>query len=362
MSVADYFSGTYAEARAKFRAAAAAAGARLHTYENPNALAPNGDILTTDVATMGPEKAERVYFSISGTHGGEGFCGSGCQVGFFKDGIFEAAPPNTKIVMVHAINPYGFAWIRRVTEDNVDLNRNFQDFSKPLPKNPNYAEIHPWLIPADWNGPARAAADQAIAAYQQKHGVFAFQSAMSGGQYEFADGVFFGGTKPTWSNVTIRRILKEHVPTSVRKFAGMDYHTGLGPMGYGEPIFVNAEGAVAYPRAKEWYGPSVTNPSDGTSTSAKVTGTIPEAFSDLGANVEITAVALEYGTQPVPEVLNALRGDHWLHARGDLDSPLGRALKRLMRDAFYTDTRPWKAAVYGRAADFALRSFRGLAG
>ncbi len=361
MTVASYFSGSYGEARAKFRAAANAAGARLFAYENPNALAPNGDVLTTDVAVLGPEKAERVYFTTSATHGAEGFCGSGCQIGFFVDGVFEAAPPSTKIIMVHAINPYGFAWVRRVNEDNVDLNRNFQDFSKPLPKNERYGELHPWLIPADWTGLAKIEADKAILEYQQKNGLLAFQSAVSGGQYSHADGLFHGGTKATWSNTTLRRILKEHVPASTRKFAGMDYHTGLGPMGYGEPIFVNAEGAVAYPRAKAWYGPSVTNPQDGSSTSAIVTGTLPEAFSDLGPNVEVTAVALEYGTQTVPEVMNALRGDHWLHARGEIDSPLGRALKRIMRDAFYTDTNPWKASVYGRAADFALRSFRGLA-
>jgi hypothetical protein len=93
-----------------------------------------------------------------------------------------------------------------------------------------------------------------------------------------------------------------------------------------------------------------------------VIGTVPEAFLDLPASVEVTSVALEYGTKPVPDVLNALRGDHWLHARGDLASPLGKQLKRQMRDAFYVDTAPWKAAVFGRAADFALRSFRGLGG
>jgi len=361
MTVAEYFSGSYSEARAKFRTAAISAGARLVTYENPNALAPNGDTLTTDVALIGPAKAERVYLSISATHGAEGFCGSGCQIGFLTDRIFEAAPAGTLNIVVHAINPYGFAWIRRVTEDNVDLNRNFQDFSRPLPRSNSYADIHSWLIPADWDGPAKMEADRAIAAYQQKHGMQAYQQAVSGGQYTHADGLFYGGSKPTWSNTTIRRILKEHVPATARRLAGMDYHTGLGPMGYGEPIYVTAEDGAGYPRAKQWYGPSVTNPGEGSSTSAVVTGTLPEAFTDLGPNVEITAVALEYGTQSVPEVLNALRGDHWLHARCDLNSPLGRSLKRQIRDAFYVDTNPWKAAVYGRAADFALRSFRGLA-
>lgn len=362
MTVESYFSATYAEAREKFRAAAQAAGATLTTYENPNAKGPAGETLTTDVACIGPADAERVYLTISGTHGAEGFCGSGAQIGHFRERIFEAMPARTRAIMIHGINPYGFAWVRRVTEDNVDLNRNFQDFTKPLPRNQPYEEVHDWLIPAHWEGQGRAAADQAILEYQQKHGAFAFQSAMSGGQYSRPDGVFFGGLKPTWSNQTFRRILKELVPATATRIASIDFHTGLGPMGYGEPIYVGSEDKAQYDRAKAWFGPEVTNPNDGSSTSARVTGTVPEAFRDLPASVQVTAIAMEYGTVPMAQVTEALRGDHWVHARGDLASPLGQQLKRKIRDAFYVDTAPWKAAVFGRAADFALRAFRGLEG
>jgi hypothetical protein len=362
MTVESYFSATYSEARQKFAAAAEAAKAAFTVYENPNARGPNGEVLTTDVACIGPDNAERIYLTISGTHGAEGFCGSGAQIGHFKDRLFDAMPANTKAIMIHAINPYGFAWLRRVTEDNVDLNRNFQDFSKPLPQNKAYEEVHDWLIPSHWEGQGRAAADQAIMDFQQKHGVFAFQAAMSGGQYSRPDGLFFGGQKPTWSNDTFRRILREHVPSTARKLVSIDFHTGLGPMGYGEPIYVGSEDKAHYERAKRIFGPEVTNPNDGSSSSARVTGTVPEAFLDLPKSVEVTAIALEYGTQPWQQVTEALRGDHWLHARGDLNSPLGKQLKQKIRDAFYTDTPAWKAAIHGRAADFALRAFRGLAG
>lgn len=361
MTVEQYFSATYAEAREKFRAEAKAAGATLTAYENPKAKGPGGETLTTDVACLGSADADKVYLTISGTHGVEGFCGSGAQIGHFRDRLFEAMPAGTRAVMIHAINPYGFAWLRRVTEDNVDLNRNFQDFSKPLPENKPYQEIHDFLIPDHWEGQGRAAADQGIMAFQQKNGAFAFQAAMTGGQYTHPNGLFFGGQKPTWSNETIRRILKEHVPASTKRLASIDFHTGLGPMGYGEPIFIGPEGFGSEERSRAVFGPEVTNPNSGTSTSAKVTGTVPEAFLDLPRHIELTAIALEYGTQPVPQVLESLRGDHWLHAKGELDSDLGRLLKQRIRDAFYTDTSAWKAAVYGRAADFALRAFRGLA-
>ena len=85
----------------------------------------------------------------SGTHGIEGYCGSGCQVGLLRDHAFLEAVRLARIAVlfVHAVNPHGFSHGRRVNEDNVDLNRNFRDFGKPLPQSPDYAEVHPLLLP-----------------------------------------------------------------------------------------------------------------------------------------------------------------------------------------------------------------------
>jgi hypothetical protein len=149
MSISNYFASTYAEAREKFRTTAKQSGADLHSYELNEFSGPNNEALTTDVALIGPNDAENVLFIISGTHGVEGFAGSGCQVGFFIDELYEAFPSNTLCVLIHALNPYGFAWLRRVNESNVDINRNFQDFTQALPSAEAYEEIHDLLIPAD---------------------------------------------------------------------------------------------------------------------------------------------------------------------------------------------------------------------
>src|ERR1700730_16462917 len=117
MPVSQHFSATYVEARGKFRDAATKAGARLVRYFNPN-KGPGGEELTTDVARLGPDGASRVLMTISATHGGEGFCGSGIQVASFESGLARELPADTALLVVHAINPHGFAWIRRVTEEN----------------------------------------------------------------------------------------------------------------------------------------------------------------------------------------------------------------------------------------------------
>ncbi|MBM3523398.1 MAG: DUF2817 domain-containing protein, partial [Alphaproteobacteria bacterium] len=123
------FSADYAEARSRFLAASKATGASLREYRNPNE-GPRGEALATDVAWIGPVKARRVLALQTATHGVEGFCGSASMLDALQAGVSRALPADTALLMIHAINPHGFAWIRRTTEEGVDLNRNFVDFTK----------------------------------------------------------------------------------------------------------------------------------------------------------------------------------------------------------------------------------------
>ncbi|MEX0583426.1 MAG: DUF2817 domain-containing protein, partial [Sneathiella sp.] len=163
MDIPEFFSATYAEARTKFLEACMDRDIRVERHLNDRAKGAEGEDLYMDVARIGPDGASKVLFISSATHGGEGFCGSGVQIGMLKTGMFKDLPDDTAVVLIHAINPYGFSHIRRVNEDNIDLNRNFLDFSKGLPENPEYAEVHDMLIPDDWDGPARARADARVA-------------------------------------------------------------------------------------------------------------------------------------------------------------------------------------------------------
>ncbi len=79
-----------------------------------------------------------MLFLASGTHGVEGLCGSGIQHFLLRDGVAARVPDDVALVLLHAVNPFGFAWLRRVNEDNVDLNRNFLDHAAPHPENADY--------------------------------------------------------------------------------------------------------------------------------------------------------------------------------------------------------------------------------
>lgn len=361
MAIEDYFSATYVEARSKFRHSAKEAGAEITTYVNP-APDPDAMELATDVAVIGPRDAKRCLVLISGTHGVEGFGGSGCQVGVLRDKVHESLGRNTCALLVHALNPYGFGYLRRVNEDNVDLNRNCQDFSKALPPNPEYATLHPMLIPDDWDGEGRRRADAQLHQYLQTKGFDKLKDAVSAGQYTHPGGLFFGGNKPTWSALTLQRILKEHVLGNVERLVAIDLHSGLGPFGYGEPIFVGND-LRQYFRAQSAFGAELKSLEADNSASSVITGTLLNALESAISmkDLDMIFLGLEFGTVPVLEVLTALRADHWLHSASNIESPLKTRIKRSLRDAFYVDTPQWKAAVYGRAVDIVTRAARYLA-
>ena len=361
MSVAEYFSADYASGRERFRAAAARAAAGMTSYLLPDHHGPGGETLTLDVAHLGGAEAQSALIVIAGTHGVEGLAGSGCLVGLLEDRLHDELQASGCLVLLHAINPYGFAWLRRVTEDGVDLNRNFVDFSRPLPSSEPYERLHEWLVPSQWQGDVRRAADEALMAYAQQHGMAALQAAVSGGQYTRPGGLFYGGVRETWSARMLLRVLREVVPASVRRLAMLDLHTGLGPPAYGEPILDAGDGKVRE-RALRWFGAGVRDLSAGESVSARLTGTMARGIERARPELELTLIGLEFGTRPVMEVLTALRADHWLHSHGAGDPQAAAQIRRQMRDAFYCDSPAWQAAVYGRTADLAFRALRGLRG
>jgi hypothetical protein len=361
VSISECFSESYAEARPKFCSAAAAAGGAICSWLNPRARGPNGEALYLDTARFGSADAANMLVLIAGTHGAEGHCGSGSEIAWLRNGGPAQLPKDTGALLIHAINPYGFAWTRRVTEDNVDLNRNFVDHDKAYPVNEGYAALAAAILPAEWNETSHAETTRVFEAYAQTYGMFGLQSAISGGQYTHPDGVFFGGHKPTWSNRTVRAIARQEL-SNARRVGVIDFHTGLGPFGHGELICAVAPDAKSFNRAKAWYGDEMTSPESGTSTSAVVVGVMTDAFPQELPDAEVTSIAIEYGTYTVMEVLDAVRADNWLHQRGKLDSDTGRAIKADVKERFFPSGDKWREMVWARAEQTIGWALKGMAG
>ena len=358
MDIVRHFARDYSDARARFLAAAGQAGAQLFPLQHP-LRGPDTEPLFTDVAWWGPMDAERVLVTLSATHGAEGFCGSLCQTAWFAEGLTRELPRGTALAAIHAINPHGFAWIRRVTEDNVDLNRNFVDHSQPYPVNAAYDELKDAICPADWSDPGRAAADAVLAAYGAKNGAMALQTAVTGGQYSDPLGLFFGGHAPTWSNRTLIAIFNRFL-SRAKHVAMIDYHTGLGPYGHGELITGLVPGTPNFKLTGDWLGNELTSPLLGNSSSAKLFGINQLGMEEAIPQARFAAVAIEYGVAPIPDTREALRADNWLHVHGDLRTPQARAIKDEMRRVFYGDTDQWKTMVWDRSLEVTRRLLKRL--
>lgn len=360
----EAFASSYAQARGKFLQAAADAGLRVEAKTHPE-KGLQGEELAMDVARDGHPDASKLLVLSSACHGVEGFCGSGIQVALLRDAAFraQAQAHGVAVLYVHGLNPYGFSWLRRTTQENVDLNRNFHDFGAPLPVNEAYRELHPLLVPATW--PPDATNTQAIGRYLAQQGEQAYQAAISGGQYEFADGLFHGGRAPTWSNLAVRDVLRAHGRRAAR-IGWIDFHTGLGPSGVGERIFAGRNEPAAVARARAWWDGGgrtpVTSIYDGSSTSAVLTGMMFQAAYDECPQAEYTGIALEYGTRPLLEVFQALRAEQWLHRHPDAAPDLAARIRQQVKDAFYTDTAAWKEQVVAQGKEAALQAVSGLAG
>lgn len=319
---------------------------------------PAGEALLTSAAWLGNPEAERVLVLQSGTHGVEGFAGAAIQLDTLLHFEQSGLPDNVALCCIHALNPYGFAWLRRVDQQGIDLNRNFIDFDQPLPHNEGYRELADALLPASDHD--REAGDRQLADYRRQHGDSAYERAVSSGQYEFADGLFYGGQAPSQSRIYLEKILAEYRLAERQRVAVIDIHSGLGPFGYGEVICDHPPASRGVQLARQWYGESVTEPALGSSTSVPKLGLIDYLWQ-AQLDERVCFVTLEFGTYSISEMFDALRSDHRLH-RGPVDwqSEETRKVKQQLRRIFYPATADWQEMVLMRGRQLTRQALNGL--
>lgn len=333
-------------ARHAFLSAAEAAGATIDSHPHP-LLGPDGEALSTDVARFGAAvgQADTVVFISSGLHGVEGHAGSGLQRLLLDDGRLQQLPEGVAVVLLHAVNPYGFAWSRRVDHENIDVNRNFVDYGD-LPENPRYQDVDTLLNPttADLDLDDTAFLADLLAFWQEHGDAVAFQT-LSGGQYDHLQGVQFGGGHASWSRHTLEGVWATHLAGAAHAIA-LDLHTGLGPLGR-LTVFQTAdahEPAAALGAA--WF-PSWCYRADRTdSVDHGLLGVGFDAWA--AADPDRPAVAtfvVEFGTYDPTQGVSVFRADNWLHQHGDPRSALGLEVRSRMRDFFYVADSTWRSDV-----------------
>ena len=294
------------------------------------------------------QKADFSDETSSGTHGIEGFAGSAVQIDHLQLLASKALkiPGGMALLLIHALTPWGYAWLRRCDADGVDLNRNGIDFSKPLPENPGYEEIRPVLFLADAELRARILSD-----FESRQGRIALEKAVSAGQYSDPLGPFYGGNKAAHGRWVTEQLIAKH-NLQQRDLAVIDVHTGLGSYGYGEIICDHAPDSAGTAKALQCYGNSVTLPLLGTSSSCPKTGLLDYIWHAI-MNKNSCYITLEFGTFSTDQLFDVLLRDHQLWASPN-NERLRQEHRKRMLGHFCPDEQAWREMVLFRARQVRL--------
>ncbi|KQM67851.1 hypothetical protein ASE75_02905 [Sphingomonas sp. Leaf17] len=347
------FSPDYATARQRLLAAAAGADWSHRAIMHPE-YGPSGEPLALDVLRRGPADANRVLVINSATHGAEGFSGSAIQLALIQ--AAPVLPDGVALLLIHGVNPHGFAYLRRVTEDNVDLNRNFIDFTAPLPTNSMYRNLSPTVNPIVLDD-SDALIDR-LESLRIDMGDLPFMKALSGGQYDDPAGIQFGGAGSTWSRRTIERIWREELGAAA-VVVQLDVHTGLGPRGLGMLMMAANPDEPHRTLTADWFGPMMVSARP-ASAEQTVLGGYLNAGLERAVAAWVIPMTLEFGTEPLAPVIAAVIADNWLHRQVDPAPDVARSIKGCIRAVFDPQDDEWRAAVLARGAQVLGQALAGL--
>ena len=340
-----FFSNTYAEARRRFVDAARAAGATLRAYAIDAASA---DKLTIDVAILGADHSPAVVVS-SGVHGVEGYFGSAVQLALLERLKDARERKNIRYVLIHGVNPYGFAHSRRVNEDNVDLNRNFMTNHNAYVGAPaGYARLDGFLNPQ--SPPSRLEPFKLRALWNiWRVGLQPLKEAVAGGQYEFPQGLFFGGKAPSASTRIVQNNCDAWLAAS-QPVLHIDLHTGLGANGGYKLLLNEAVDSAHYAWYAATFGAESIEPlTQRDGTAYRVSGPfglwMQHHFQARDYRYRYHFVGAEFGTYDVIRVLGAMRAENRAHYYCSRNSPAYQRAQQAFRECFCPASPAWRTRV-----------------
>lgn len=346
----------YASARAAFLEAARSRA--LPTWTLPlDATGPGELPLSIDITCLGPQNAPRALVHVSGVHGVEGVCGSAIQRSLLAEP--PELPADTALFLVHAINPYGWAWRRRVNELNVDLNRNFLPPDRPYSGAPEtYARLDPLLNPPSPPGPDLFLPK--VVWNIARHGFNSLKQAVVGGQYAYPQGLFFGGSALQQGPRLYMDWVREHL-SGRQQLLVIDVHTGLGEPAYDSLLVDCDPGTEASRRLEAIFGERIIPWDPDAGVAYQIEGGHTFIYARLCSG-RVDTVTQEFGTSKPLAVLKALREENRLHLHGDLGpTALDHPAKRQLLETFAPARTGWRELVLERGLTLVDQGLKGLA-
>lgn len=250
------------------------------------------------------EKQTNLVVITTGVHGIEGYIGS-VMLDVFWNQIYEEEinPGNTGILIVANVNPYGMKYHRRYNENNVDLNRNFildwDSFDKTV--NKDYPRVDTFLGPKSELGNAfwhEVGFYGSLVKEVVVNGADVISNALLGGQYEYPEGVYYGGNGDEASTIYLKDVFKQTLESEYENIVHIDVHSGYGPR-YNMVIFNSVFETMNEAESVELFGYDyiIANDSeDFYATTGDTTDYYYRLHQKLGVDTKLFSTCFEFGT------------------------------------------------------------------
>ena len=321
---------------------------------------PNGDDLTIDVAIAPGISSEHTLVVSSGLHGVEGFLGAAVQLGLLRAwATARENVPAVRCVLLHGLNPFGFAWRRRVNEMNVDLNRNLLQDGESFSGSPaGYSGLddllNPKCAPSRWE-PVTLKFLLAIA----RHGMPALKQSVASGQYDYPQGLFYGGSKPSRTHEILSTHFDRWLGNS-RRVMHLDFHTGLG-------AWATCKLLVDYPLSKSQhqrlslsFGADAFESTQTPGVAYRTRGSFGQWCVGQNRARDYLYTAAEFGTYNPLRVLAGLRAENQAHHWGQTESASSERAKRQLVALFCPRAESWRTPVVARSMRLVHHAVNGL--
>ena len=216
---------------------------RLHLQELSDGLGAEfashpideGDGLYIDSFYLPSQGAQtNLVVLTTGVHGIEGYIGAAMLDVFFGEIYPTLDHSDTGVLVVANVNPYGMKHLRRYNENNVDLNRNFildwDTFDRA--SNQEYPKVDTFLGPTGKIGNAlwhEAGFYLSLAKTAITEGADTISDALLTGQYEYPQGVYYGGDGDESSTVHLKDVFARCLDSDYKNIVHIDIHSGYGP-------------------------------------------------------------------------------------------------------------------------------------
>ena len=296
---ADSFYNSYEEIRMHLQELTAELGVEISSYP----IDAEDDLYIDSFYLPSNGEKTNLIVLTTGVHGMEGYIGATMLDVFFAEIYPTLDAENTGVLAVANVNPYGMKYFRRYNENNVDLNRNFiLDWdSFDLASNKEYPKVDKFLGPTGKIGNAlwhEAGFYLSLGKTAITDGADTISDALLTGQYEYPEGVYYGGNGDEASTVYLKDVFDKCLDSDYANIVHIDLHSGYGPR-YNMVIFNSVYETMNEAESQQAFGYDHIIAYDSESFYA-TTGDTTDFFYRLAekkqAEAELFSTCFEFGT------------------------------------------------------------------